>query len=451
MHRRNVVCLTLVLLFLLPGMARAQEGQEDLAAVVAALQEKLAQQDQQIKEQERRLAQLEQAPPAATSQPATCESLTPGQRQEVQAVVAEANAAHKAPALPSWLDGLKFAGDLRLRYEYNGYDWGTNGDDKEARNRARFRARFGVMKTWLDNQLEVGMRIATGSDNDPTSTNQTFTDGFSKKDIWLDLAYAKYSPNAVKGLTVIGGKMVRPWIEDEIFFDSDVNPEGFWSEYKFARTGAFQPFVGAGYFVVNETSSGDDSTMYLAQAGTDVHLSENLLYTVAGNYQEWTDYYAAPVKARGNDSPVSRIPGLRIVNLNNSLSFPLGGRPLAMSAAFAHNCGEGDANPDYTGQDNAFAAGIKYGQNKRKGDWSLRYRYAFVEANALPGNFVDSDFGFANRRGHIIGGEYNLLDSLTLGLGVFLTEPMFSPTTNSGSIASEDMTTTVMADMVWKF
>ena len=85
-----------------------------------------------------------------------------------------------------------------------------------------------------------------------------------------------------------------------------------------------------------------------------------------------------------------------------------------------------------------------------KADWSVKYCYARVEADSLPGYFVDSDFGHANRKGHVIGGASNLLDSLTAGVSVFLTEPVFSPTTTSGS-PYEDLTVTVQADLVWKF
>ncbi|MFO7902329.1 MAG: putative porin, partial [Pirellulaceae bacterium] len=73
------------------------------------------------------------------------------------------------------------------------------------RNRARFRLRFGIKKTWLDDQIEVGFRLASGSDDDPTSTNQSFDNFWSTKPVWIDLAYATWRPKAIKGLTVTGG------------------------------------------------------------------------------------------------------------------------------------------------------------------------------------------------------------------------------------------------------
>jgi hypothetical protein len=351
------------------------------------------------------------------------------------------------------MENLKFGGDLRLRYEFNGFNWGSTAtSDKKDRNRERYRLRFGAVKTWLDDQLEVGFRLASGENNDATSTNQTFTQDFSKKPVWIDLAYAKYSPKDLKGFSVTGGKMIKPWTENDVFFDTDVNPEGFWAEYKAPKMRCIEPFVGAGYFMVNESADGYDSDLALYQAGLRVELCKDVKYTFATNFQDWNRYDVSGATPRGNDSPLSRVPGFRVLNLTNNLDVAsVWGRPLNVFADYAHNSGGSDEAHHYDGQNNAFATGVKYGQNKKTGDWSLKYRYAFVEANALPGHFVDSDFGFANRKGHVIGAEYNILDSLTLGVNCFLTQPVFSPTTTSGSSPFEDMTTTVMVDLVWKF
>ena len=44
----------------------------------------------------------------------------------------------------------------------------------------------------------------------------------------------------------------------------------------------------------------------------------------------------------------------------------------------------------------------------------------------------------------------NRIFGVTAGASLFLTEPVFSPTTNSGSSTSEDRTVTVQADLAWK-
>jgi hypothetical protein len=415
--------------------SRPSAGPEDLNTTIEALKARL-------RDQNNRLAELEAQQAKQTASMAQI------------AKDMAADAGKRGGGGSPWLEDLKFAGDVRLRYEYNGFNWGAAEDsEKKDRNRARFRVRFGVIKTWLDDQLEVGFRLASGENNDATSTNQSFTQDFSKKPVWIDLAYAKYAPKDLKGLAVTGGKMLKPWVENEIFFDTDVNPEGFWAEYKAPKMGPFEPFVGAGYFIVNESAADEDSTMYIVQAGVRAEIAKDVKYTFAANYQEWTHFYASGATPRGNDSPLSNVPGFGVINLTNNVEVAsVLGRPLSFMADFAHNCGEADeARARYEGQNNAFAAGIKYGQNKKMGDWSVKYRYAVVEANALPGHFVDSDFGFANRKGHVIGAEYNVRDSLTVGVQFFLTQPIFSPTTTSGSTALEDLTATILADMVWKF
>jgi hypothetical protein len=435
-----------------PLRAQPKEDQDDLKITVEALKQRVKEQDRRMKEQETRLAEL-----SAASQPATA-SAKAIQREAIKEVLAEMqkDVATRAANLPDWAQNLKFGGDFRLRYEYNGFNWGaTANTEKKDRNRARFRLRFGATKTWLDDQLEVGFRLASGENNDATSTNQSLgvVGDFDKKNVWIDLAYAKYTPKDVKGFSIIGGKIAKPWIENDVFFDTDVNPEGFWAQYTAPKMGPIELFVGAGYFIVKESAADADSDLALYQAGVRAEITKDVKYTFAANYQDWDRYDVSGATARGNDSPLSRVPGFRVINLTNNLDIAsVFGRPLNMFADFAHNCGEADeASSKYDGQDNAFAAGVRYGQNKKKGDWSLKYRYGHVQANALPGHFVDSDFGFANRKGHVLGAEYNILDSLSVGVNVFLTQPIFSPTTTGGSSAFEDMTTTVLADLVWKF
>ncbi len=430
----------LVLCLCGPSLAKAaQEDQEDLRATVEALKQRLQDQDRRIAELEAKLA---------TTTPASQEAQEEQIRQVVRQMRDDAKDSFTGP---SWLEDLEFFGDLRLRYEAQCFDWNrSGGSSKKNRNRARFRVRAGVTKTWLDDQLEATFRLATGSDEHPTSTNQSMDSSFTKKTVWIDLAYARYSPKAVKGLKLVGGKMKTPWMTNSTFMDSDVNPEGFWGEYTFAKMGIIEPFLGAGYFILEESENGSDATLGVYQVGANFDVTKDVVYTIAGVYQDYQDYADTAVSARGNDSPLRRIPDFRVIGVNNRLAFPLLGRKAVLLADLAHNCGEGDATAKYTGQDNAFAAGIEWGKNKKKGDWSLKYRYAYVEANALPGYFVDSDFGYANRQGHIIGGAYNLLDDLTIGATVLMTEPVFSPTTSANS-SDEDMTTTLMVDLLWKF
>ncbi|MBC8371971.1 MAG: putative porin, partial [Planctomycetes bacterium] len=167
----------------------ADKPEQDVSALIKALSERLEAQDKKISTLESKL---------------TDEALQAARHEEIAKIMSEMRAdASKRDPLPQWLDNLTFFGDMRLRYELRASD----GIQLRERNRYRFRLRFGFIKTWLDDQMTVGFRLASGDNNAATSTNQTMTGAFSEKSLWIDRAYAMYTPNAIPGLTVIGGKM----------------------------------------------------------------------------------------------------------------------------------------------------------------------------------------------------------------------------------------------------
>ena len=48
--------------------------------------------------------------------------------------------ANNRPGAPSWLDGLKFYADLRLRYQFDRKNKTNGAKDQGDRNRARYEA-----------------------------------------------------------------------------------------------------------------------------------------------------------------------------------------------------------------------------------------------------------------------------------------------------------------------
>lgn len=321
-----------------PGQAKTDET----AKVLAEMTLKLAEQGRELA---RLRAIVEGRQGAALDQEA------------VLATLSEMNAdAAGRSLLPAWLEALTFFGDLRLQYW--GEVWNTGAKN---RNRLRFRLRFGIRKYWLDKQLEIGFRLASGSDDVPTSTNQTFTGHFTTKNIWIDRAYAKYKPNWLKGLMLIGGKMANPFVHTDLVWDTDVNPEGFWGEYRLKVCSA-EPFVGVGYFIMNESGGAHDTIL------------------VGG------------VLAAGQ---------FHVINLTNIVGFEAFGLPMKAYFDWVHNCGDEDNDEDWDCQDTAYAVGLKIGKNKKKGDLSFSYKYAYIEANATPGALNDALFESSNRKGHV--------------------------------------------------
>lgn len=114
------------------------------------------------------------------------------------------------------------SGDFRLRGEPF---FGGPANESLDQVRERFRLRFNVTAK-LNDDIGGGFTLASGDVNDPTSTNQTITGFYTRKEIALDKAYVNYSPHQFKNLDLIGGKFGYPWYNTELTWDKDLNPEG---------------------------------------------------------------------------------------------------------------------------------------------------------------------------------------------------------------------------------
>jgi hypothetical protein len=128
--------------------------------------------------------------------------------------------AAKPVSVPEWTERITAKGDFRYRHD------SIRQDDADDRHRQRIRARAALIAQAGDD-VEVGFGLASGGE-DPGSANQSLGDGFSKKGVQLDLAYAKWA-TPVEGLALIGGKFRGPYFRpggNQLIWDSDVNPEG---------------------------------------------------------------------------------------------------------------------------------------------------------------------------------------------------------------------------------
>jgi hypothetical protein len=108
-------------------------------------------------------------------------------------------------------------------------------DGKEDRDRQRIRARAGL-EAKPSSDVTVGIRLSTSQEGDPVSSNQTLGEGFSRKDVYLDLGYLDWHPESSKGLSLIGGKMENPFaLVGDLVWDGDLNPEGTRAEAQDGR------------------------------------------------------------------------------------------------------------------------------------------------------------------------------------------------------------------------
>jgi hypothetical protein len=231
-------------------------------------------------------------------------------------------------ALPGWLDGLTFVGNIRARYEgqyYSGFDpnkvnHGANGQDnvvgKQAKNsldfnRERIRLQFGFIKKF-DDEWTGGFLLSTddstysGSSNSgskPWETNQTLTGDFSNKPIALDQAWIQYRPaclnTKVDQLTVITGKFANPFVTTEMLWDPDVRPEGVAESWVHKCTDEFSIFATLGQFFLDDsqfvntggaspTATPYGNTAMMAyQLGLRYKITPDVAWTLAMAYYEY--------------------------------------------------------------------------------------------------------------------------------------------------------------------
>ena len=271
------------------------------------------------------------------------------------------------------------------------------------------------------------------------------TNWFSEKHIWIDRAWAKYSPNQVEGLVLIAGKMANPFVHTNLVWDSDVNPEGAWMAYTHPGiaingSGKIQPFAGVGVFQLFQSTSGHDVRLHAYQGGFIVKCDSGVKVTSAGTYYDF-DHYESNNPGSGSNTGSSTNLTARefnLLNVTNKVSWKAFGHPMSAYVDYVNNLGT------EAGSAEGFAIGYKLGKNKKKGDWSVKYKYAYIPANCTVSAFNDSDFGNTNRKGHQWGGKYNIDDFLTFGLNMFYTQPVSGSTPDITEVL-------VLADLIWKF
>ena len=156
-------------------------------------------------------------------------------------------------------------------------------------DRQRIRARLGAYSE-INPQVDTGIRIATGSNDDARSTNQDLNNYFDKKSIWLDQGYVDYHPDAIKNLHLIGGKMPQPWVSmGDIIWDSDINPEGLAATYKYPLGGSTELFGSAGHYTLKDNVDGEgvqfkhDLRLYAGQLGARFAITDSMKMTLGGS------------------------------------------------------------------------------------------------------------------------------------------------------------------------
>lgn len=354
---------------------------------------------------------------------------------EEEARAQEALARKDSDKISKWIKETKFKGDIRLRYEYSDRD-NQDGSYIADRDRTRIRFRWGF-DTKVNDRLEAGLRIATGDSSDPTSANQTFTNAFDDKSIWLDRAYLKYTFASIPTLSFTGGKMANPFLSTNLVWSGDLNPEGFILQKTFPiknresqDIGEF--FITGGYFPVREDKDSiTDPYMLGTQVGYKGKMGERNFKAavVYYDYDDIADSEAAKISPscnnKGNTLYTSGgkkyykydydIWGAYLDFTPVEFTFKEEKFPLILYGEYVKNI---------VSEDDGFIYGFKLGNAKKQKTWEFSYDYRRLESDAVLEFMPDGSFseGGTDTKGHTFGFKYAATDNSTFGITYMITE-----------------------------
>ncbi|MDE0838310.1 MAG: putative porin [Kiritimatiellae bacterium] len=318
--------------------------------------------------------------------------------------------------------GVDISGDIRLRHEY------VDQDDKSSdRHRQRLRARVNLNADVNEN-VKAGIRVASGSD-DPVSTNQSFDDSFSSKDLRLDKAYLAW--RVAEALELTGGKMGAPWLRvADLVWDSDLNPEGLAAVFEHAIEGVTFMANGGCFWLDEISSTSDDRMLYTGQVALESKLGEAAKVLVGAGVYHYDNMQGLALLVDSEDSfgnatadtGTEEEPSLvyaedfEIYELFAQISGFAGDIPVK---AYGQLVSNDAASNDDTG----YLVGLTVGKAKEPGTYEFGYNYRDIEKNAVVAAFNDSDFGGGtNAEGHKLKAKVALDKSWTAGATVFLNQ-----------------------------
>lgn len=457
--------------------------------------------------------------------------------QVKEEVVAQARAERwGVPNAPSWVNRIKIDGDMRVRYQHDSQDknntpardyvvadvLNANGisrspdfaryavndagdllpsaDTQGSRSRERLRLRLGLTAKVTD-EIGVGVRLATGSETDRVSTNQTLGQNFNKYQVFVDRAFVRIDP--AEWITIQGGRIPNPWFSTEMTWNENLNFEGFATTVRRPEVNdGFAPFLTLGYFPLREDSppGRNSRSLWGAQVGATMELSARTRVKLGLAYYSYNN-----IEGR-SDNDYTLLPGNAGISVGNSYGryeYPTGLRQrgntvfetnplqpfndvvrstwglayqfkpvvLTASAEFTHFspfnimvAAEYANNTAFSASDFRRRADPTYYGNvdpggRRDGyqlklalgatevqdlhDWQVQFAYRQVGSDAVLDAFTDSDMGLGgtNLRGYSLGFNYGLYRNTTLAMRYLTAESLNTPLNGNFPTASYKVNT----------
>lgn len=330
------------------------------------------------------------------------------------------HAGFPAPAHAQEPLGLNFSGDFRVRYERTTRQEPGEVPDviSEPRNREVVRFRFGINKK-VNGLFNFGARLATGSPDDPNTTDITLGDFVNDLAISLDRAYLEF---AYKGLFITGGKFANPFLITELVWDGDVSPQGIAGSYTFKGAEKIIPKITAAYSIVDEQTINEDSYMAGGQLQFLIKPQPNWSVTLAGGYYDYK--IRSLINAGAGDLLSNNLTADRSAYLSDFdlLDFiamveyrGLSERfPIRFVGDFVKNKG---AELD---EDTGFGLDVYVGKASKKNDLRFQYGYSKAETDAVLAAFSHDNTTIAtNYQQHTLAVDYVAVENTILTLTVY--------------------------------
>jgi hypothetical protein len=332
------------------------------------------------------------------------------------------------PDILQWASKVGLYGDFRYRYEY--IDDQSKTSD---RNRNRIRARVGL-NAKVNDEWNLGFRLATGEGTqagDPVSTNQTLGGSWGRRPIWLDLAFLNYHPQWAKGMDVFAGKIDFPFYrpaKNQLIWDHDLTSEGGAILYSRPLGEKTTINLGAGGFWVVERATDVDTSFWGVQSYVKQQIS-GPTYVLGGASGYWyPQLRGQPALSLQWQSPTSNFFGNSntggLYTENYELFEPfcelgtqIGKMPVAVFGDYVVNAAASTKNTGWM-------VGGSLNKAKDPGSWQFDYDYREIQADAVVGQFNDSDFvgGGTGGRRHRFGFSYVLAKNVVPSLTYYLSQ-----------------------------
>lgn len=390
--------------------------------------------------------------------------------------------------MPDWVTSYKLSGDFRGRFDDisagGPVSGGSSFNGSENQIRLRYRLRVGLVVNMKDD-LQVGFRLgsddagSTATGGNPLSNNSTLQGNGSKKFIYVDAAYGKWTPinDGTTMLAATIGKMDQPFQFSPMVFDPDYTPEGaaLNATYKINANNSLA-FNGAA-FVLNQFNT-RDPFMYGGQVIWNANWTPKIASSIGIAALDIANINQGAISGAttgvGYDSSLgntTKLVGVIPVLVNHynpvianaSVTYMLDSFPLYTGAFPIKLAGEYMDNPGASSNNKGWWGGITLGKSGKKGLWDISYRYQYLEADAWWDQIVDDDnvarflntstsattvsaVGGTNVKGHLVKFNYSIFDSLTFSFTAYINDLINSPVPGAKTGAVH-----AMADLMWKF